>query len=200
MNLKKCLILLLFCFLSYSASKRKQAILTEGQDSTSYKRFKVQCTKDSKVRYYEIGDTPCRRLTRKVSRNEKLKITYKTLNAKSEDPYERGYQELHRYKNGKLVEKMRLRDEGEAHWLETPFVRVRKQKYLADLDGDGIMEFAIHRFHPGSAIWNTVKIYSLKKKITFWGKGRYQFEGDTFVKLGCPKCSKFNPEACKGCK
>ena len=52
---------------------------------------------------------------------------------------------------------------------------------------------------PGSAIWGTVRIFSLKDKIEFWGEGRYQFEGDTFVQLGCMRCSKFNPDECKKC-
>ncbi|MCT4642076.1 MAG: hypothetical protein N4A33_07220 [Bacteriovoracaceae bacterium] len=61
------------------------------------------------------------------------------------------------------------------------------------------IEFAIFPFSSGSAIWGTVRIYSLKKKIKLWGSGRYQFEGDTFVKFGCDKCSKFNLDACKKC-
>lgn len=72
-------------------------------------------------------------------------------------------------------------------------------KETADLDDDGYLEFAVFPFSPGSAIWGTARIFSLKEKIEFWGEGRYQFEGDTFVQLGCMRCSKFNPEECKKC-
>ena len=126
-------------------------------------------------------------------------IEFIVVDKNSEDPYEYGYQELHRYKNGRIFEKLKLRRDDDAYWSEVPFVRIRKQKYLADLDGDGFLEFAIFPFHPGSAIWGTVRIFSLKEKIEFWREGRYQFEGDTFVQLGCMRCSKFNPEECKKC-
>jgi hypothetical protein len=72
-------------------------------------------------------------------------------------------------------------------------VRIRKRKYFSDLDGDGYLEFAIYPFSPGSAIVGTVGIFSLKRKIEFWGNGRYQFEGDTFVRLNCPDLSKLKP-------
>ena len=43
-------------------------------------------------------------------------------------------------------------------------------------------------------------VFSLKKKIEYWGDGRYQYEGDTFVQLSCMDCSKFNPKACEKCR
>jgi hypothetical protein len=110
-----------------------------------------------------------------------------------------GYKEILRYVNKLLVHIVCLSRVQDAYWSETPFVRIRKQKYFADLDEDGYLEFAIYPFHPGSAIWGTVRIFSLKEKIEYWGEGRYQFEGDTFVKLGCRSCSRRNPEGCKSC-
>lgn len=173
----------------------------EGQsDGNLQNKRSTRCTKNGKLEKYEVGDLPCARSLIKPNRSEKLKIHFVTTNKKSEDPYEYGFQELLRFKDGKIVEKLKLRRDDDAYWAEVPFVRIRKQKYFADLDNDGFLEFAVYPFHPGSAIWGTVRIYSLKEKITFWGEGRYQFEGDTYVQLGCMKCSKFNPGACKTCK
>lgn len=158
------------------------------------------CESGSKPVNYQIGDLPCVRETISINSNEKLEIHFVITNKDSDDPYEYGHQELLRYKNGKIIEKMKLRKDDDAYWSIVPFVRIRKQKYLADLDNDNFLEFAIFPFHPGSAIWGTVRIFSLKDKIEFWGEGRYQFEGDTFVRLGCMRCSKFNPGECKKCR
>ena len=81
-----------------------------------------------------------------------------------------------------------------------PSFVIRRQQYLADLDGDGHLEFAVFPFSPGSAIWGTVRIYSIKDEIEPWGLGRYRFELDTFVQLDCMRCSKFNPEECEKCR
>ena len=35
-----------------------------------------------------------------------------------------------------------------SYWSETPFVRIRRQQYLADLDGDGHLEFAVFPLSP----------------------------------------------------
>ncbi|MGB0454214.1 MAG: hypothetical protein ACPGJV_10930 [Bacteriovoracaceae bacterium] len=163
------------------------------------KKLKVRCTVDSKFKVYEIGDTPCWKIELEVNNNEKIIIHFKVINENSEDLYERGYQELLRIKDGKVVERMKLRRDDDAYWSEVPFVRIRKQKYLADLDNDGFLEFAVFPFSSGSAIWGTVRIFSLKSKIEFWGEGRYQFEGDSYVQLGCMSCSKFNPKECRKC-
>ena len=160
---------------------------------------KTQCTTEKVITTYEVGDIPCARNLMRVGNNEELKIHFKVTNKNSNDIYEYGYQELLRFRNGKIVERMKLRNDEDAYWSEVPFVRIRKQKYVSDIDGDGDFEFAIFPFHPGSAIWGTVRIFSLKEKIEFFGNGRYQFEGDTFVQFGCMSCSKFNPEACNKC-
>lgn len=159
----------------------------------------TKCTLEDKPKIFELGDLICAKRKLKLSKNESIKIVFNVTNENSDDPYEYGIQELHRIKNGKIVETFKLRKDGDAYWSEVPFVRIRKKQYLADLDNDGFKEFAVFPFHPGSAIWGTVRIFSVKKKIEFWGLGRYQFENDTYVKLGCMDCSKFNPDACSKC-
>lgn len=202
-NLKDKLFVIIILIIAFSClshdENQDDPIFVDGDNYNFDQKFKVKCTKDSKTITYEIGDTPCWKNKLKINDKEELKIYFKVLNEKSEDLYERGYQELLRIKDGKVVEKMRMRLDEDAYWSEVPFIRVRKQKYLADLDGDGFLEFAVLPFSSGSAIWMTARIFSLKDKIEYWGKGRYQFEGDTFVQLGCPGCSKFNPEKCKKC-
>ena len=159
-----------------------------------------QCEPGGKPEIYEQGDIICSKNELKINSDEKLLIKYIVTNKNSEDHYKHGYHELQRYKKGRIVERIKLRGPDDAYSIEVPFVRIRKQRYLSDLDGDGSSEFAILPFHPGSAIWMTARIFSLKEKIIFWGTGRYQFEGDTFVQLNCPECSKFDPQSCQKCK
>jgi len=167
-------------------------------------RKKAFCTiideKKNKFEEYEQGELPCLKYKLKVSTLEHLEIKYITLNENADDIYDRGYQVLRRIKNKKIIEEIKLRKDEDAYWHDTPFVRVRKKNYFSDLDGDGYMEFAIYPFSPGSAIVGTVRIFSLKREIEFWGYGRYQFESDTFVRLNCSNWSKFNPEALSNCR
>lgn len=178
---------------------RKGARQKSIQDDYFSKVYQTRCEKNSKLINYKIGDLVCTRNSIKINSREHLEVRFITVNKESDDPYEYGHQELHRYQNGKIIQTLKLRRDDDAYWSEVPFVRIRKQRYLADLDGDGFLEFAVLPFHPGSAIWMSARIFSLKEKIEDWGEGRYQFEGDTFVQLGCMKCSKFNPDACKSC-
>lgn len=170
----------------------------------SNSKKKAFCTikneKINKFELYELGDLPCLKYKLKVSSTEYLEIEYITLNKYADDIYERGHQVLKRVKNNKTVEVIKLRKEEDTYWSDTPFVRVRKQQYFADLDDDGYLEFAVFPFSSGSAIVGTVRIFSLKDKIVLWGKGKYQFEGDTFVRLNCPNWSKFNPKEIKNCE
>ena len=99
-----------------------------------------------------------------------------------------------------MIETLSLRQAGDDYSVQVPFVRIRRQQYLANLDDDGHLEFAVFPFNPGTAIWGTARIYSIKDKIEPWGLGRLRFEFDTFVQLHCMRCSKFNPEECEKCR
>lgn len=202
LNNEKLLFILIFLTscTSQIIKKNDQVVLSESEANNSQRVIRTRCTQHENIKTYKVGDLVCTRSVLKVNSDERLRIHFKLVNRDSDDLYERGYQELLRYKNGQVVERIKLRKDEDAYWNATPFVRVRKQAYLADLDGDGYQEFAILPFSPGSAIWGTVRIFSLKKNVEFWGEGRYQFEGDTFVQLNCMECSKFNPEACNSCE
>lgn len=198
-NLLIIILLSLFLSCTYKKNKAQDGLRDNVPADYFTKTHYATCTPNSKPEQYKVGDLPCTRNEIVISSIEKLVIKFIITNKNSEDPYEYGYKELQRYLNGKVVEKIKLRRDGEPVWSFAPFVRIRNQTYLADLDDDGYLEFAVFPFSPGSAIWGTVRIFSLKEKIEFWGEGRYQFEGDTFVQLGCMRCSKFNPEECKKC-
>lgn len=178
-------------------TKKNEAILV---NSTKKAFCTIGDERKNNFEKYKIGDLPCLKYKLKVSSSEYLEIEYVTLNENADDIYDRGYQVLKRIKNNKIIEEIKLRKKEDAYWHDTPFVRIRKQKYLRDLDVDGYLEFAIFPFSPGSAIVGSVIIFSLKSKIELWGKGRYQFEGDTFVQLNCPSWSKFKPEKQKHCR
>ncbi len=194
LNMLYLVIILSFVHSTYSYAQERN--VSSRSDTVS-----VKCTPEDETTYYAAGDLPCTRDVIRVSANERLRIHFKVANRNAQDPYEYGYQELIRYKNNRAVERISLRRSSDVvHWVEVPFVRVRKQKFLADLDNDGHLEFAVFPFNPGTAVWGTARIYSLKDKIEFWGNGRYSFATDTFVQLNCMKCSKFNPEECKKCK
>lgn len=193
-------VLLLIVFASCSS------VLNIIKDETVFvsETKKTFCTnadkRNNKFEEYDQGDLPCLKYKLKVSSSGFLEIEYVTLNENAADIYDRGYQILKRFKNEKVIERIKLRKNKDAYWDDTPFVRIRKQKYFSDLDGDGYIEFAIYPFSSGSAVVGTVRIFSLKNKIEFWGNGRYQFEGDTFVQLNCPRWSKFNPDEEKNCR
>lgn len=185
------------CALDRVPVEKKQS--DEKVDAFSEKFIWATCEQGSIPVKYERGEMPCTKDTIVISQDEIIKIHFKVTNRNSDDIYAYGYQELTRYRNGEVVERMKLRRESDPYWSTVPFVRIRYLKYLEDLDDDGYLEFAVFPFSPGSAIWGTVRIFSLKNKIEYWGKGRYQFESDTFTQLGCMECSKFNPGGCEKC-
>jgi hypothetical protein len=149
---------------------------------------------------YEIGDIICSKNKLVHKSGDQLRISFQILNEKANDPYEYGYQKMERYRNKKLIETLKLRNQEDAYWSKTPFVLIRKMKYLADLDNDGFDEFAILPYHPGSAVFGTVRIFSLKKKIEFWGEGRYHIEGSGHVLLNRISCSKMDLSECNKCE
>ena len=149
---------------------------------------------------YQLGDMPCARDFVRISDNEHMEIRFRVTDENATNPYDYGYRELLRYRDDRVMETLRLRHADDPPWSQVPFVRIRRQQYVADLDGDGHLEFAVFPFSPGSAIWGTVRIYSLKDRIEPWGEGVYRFELDTFVQLDCMRCSKFNPEECEKCR
>lgn len=144
----------------------KQKDISGGQSNhhTNAGKQNTRCTRDGRIIHYEVGDLPCVKNVIKINSSENLRVHFKVVNEHSEDLYEHGYQELLRYKNGKVAEKLKLRRDDDAYWSETPFVRIRRQQYLADL-----------------------RIFSLKDEIELWGEGRYQFEGDNNLKSGARK-------------
>ena len=172
----------------------------EGDDPRGRSASSAICVAGEEPIFYELGDMPCTRDFVRISDNEHMEIRFRVTDENATDPYDYGYRELVRYRDDHVIETLRLRQADDALWSDIPFVRIRRQQYLADLDGDGHLEFAVFPFSPGSAIWGTVRIYSLKDRIEPWGEGAYRFELDTFVQLDCMSCSKFNPEACEKCR
>lgn len=161
--------------------------------------IEVRCPDEKTVKIFEAGDIICAAERLDHPNGIKLKIGYVVVNAESEDPYEQGYPVLQKLSGGRVQQTIHLRGEDEPAWHKTPFVRIRKDAYFADIDGDGFDEFAIFPFSPGSNTYGTVTIYSLKGKIAPWGKGKIAIEDNGHVLLGCPQCTKLNPKACKRC-
>ena len=68
-------------------------------------------------------------------------------------------------------------------------VPIRKGKYIADLNGDGLYEITILPWHYGNATFWTAQIFTVKlNKLVKYGEGRYNLEFGPNVLLGCPKC------------
>lgn len=172
----------------------------EGDDPTGQSARFAVCVAGEEPVFYELGDMPCASDFVRISDNEHMEIRFRVTDENAMGPYDYGYRELLRYRDDRVIETLGLRQAGDPRWDRVPFVRIRRQQYLADLDGDGHSEFAVFPFSPGSAIWGTVRIYSLKDRIEPWGEGRYRFELDTFVQLDCMRCSKFSPEECEKCR
>ena len=172
----------------------------EGDDPRGQSARSAVCVAGEEPIFYEFGDMPCARDSVRISDNEHMEIRFRVTDENATDPYDYGYRELLRYRDDRVIETLRLRHADDPPWSQVPFVRIRRQQYLADLDGDGHLEFAVFPFSPGSAIWGTVRMYSLKDGIEPWGEGVYRFELDTFVQLDCMMCSKFDPEECEKCR
>lgn len=81
------------------------------------------------------------------------------------------------------------------------FVKIRKNKYLADLNDDGRPEIAIlPMLSGGGAIILTAYLYTvLDEGLRPFGEGRFFWEDGDLVKLGCPGCWKFDLEKCNSC-
>ena len=81
------------------------------------------------------------------------------------------------------------------------FVKIRKDKYLADLDNDKRDEIAIlPMLSGGGAHVLTAYIYTVMEDgLKFFGEGRFFWEFGSHVKFGCPKCWKYDLHLCDTC-
>ena len=176
--------------------------LTALSDGVCFDDCSVVCAAGEEPTFYESGATiPCGRTFLRVSSDEHMEIRFTVTNENANMyDFDYGYQELLRYRDGLVIETLPLRQPEDPRWNETPFVRIRRQQYLADLDGDGHMEFAVVPYSPGSALTATARIYSLKDEIEPWGEGVLLIENDSFVRLHCMDCSRFSPEECERCR
>lgn len=132
------ILFLLFAFQSCTHQEDKADKRFKGSVPIDYftKVHTAKCESNSSVTKYRAGDLVCSKNIININSQEKMKINFIVTNKNSDDPYEYGYQELHRYKQGKVIEKLKLRK-----------------------DDDAFLEFAVFPFHPGSAIW----VYELFK-------------------------------------
>lgn len=81
------------------------------------------------------------------------------------------------------------------------FVKIRKNKYLADLNNDKRYEIAIlPMLSGGGAHILDAYIYTVMDDgLKYYGKGRFQWESGDHVKFGCPKCSRWDLKSCEAC-
>ena len=100
----------------------------------------------------------------------------------------------------KVLQELRVGEEGDPFWREVVFVKIRKGVYWQDLNNDGYVEFAVLRTDTGNAIYRRVEIYTLKEDaFHFYGIGKYIWHAGQHVLLNCPKCWKFDLDECKKC-
>ena len=172
--------------------------LSEG---TCFDDCSVVCVAGEGPTFYEFGATiPCVRTFLLVSDDEHMEIRFTVTDENATDPYDYGYRELLRCRDGRVIETLPPRQPDDSYWSAAPFVRIRSQQYLADLDDDGHLEFAVVPHNPGSAFMATARIYSLKDEIEPGGEGVLLIENDSFVRLDCMDCSRFSPEECERCR
>ena len=81
------------------------------------------------------------------------------------------------------------------------FVKIRKDKYLADLNNDKRYEIAIlPMLSGGGAHVLDAFIYTVMDDgLKYYGKGKFFWEFGKHVKFGCPKCWKFDLKSCQTC-
>ncbi len=86
-------------------------------------------------------------------------------------------------------------------WVYGDIVPIRKGRYHADLNGDGLVEVAILPWDFGMAVFRTAGIFTVRQNgLTKIGEGKYHFEQGPNVLLDCPKCWKFDLASCKRCR
>ena len=81
------------------------------------------------------------------------------------------------------------------------FVKIRKNKYLADLNNDRRDEIAIlPMLSGGRAHVLTAYIYTIMDDgLKLFGEGRFFWEFGSHVKFGCPRCWKYDLHLCDTC-
>lgn len=81
------------------------------------------------------------------------------------------------------------------------FVKIRKNKYLADLNNDKRDEIAIlPMLSGGGAHVLTAYIYTIMDEgLKLFGEGRFFWEFGHHVKFGCPQCWKYDLHKCDTC-
>ena len=135
----------------------------------------------------------------RVSDDEHLEFDFVVTNEHAESLTESGHWAALRSRYGRVTDTLRFDHPGD-HWLTASFVPIRRQRYLADLDGDGHLEFAVYLFDAGNApTWKPL-IFSLKDEIEPWGDGVILVGGSRFVRLDCAGCSVFNLQKCGICR
>lgn len=81
------------------------------------------------------------------------------------------------------------------------FVKIRKDKYLADLNNDKRDEIAIlPMLSGGGAHVLDAYIYTVMDDgLKYYGKGRFFWEMGDHVKFGCRRCSRWDLKSCEFC-
>lgn len=82
-------------------------------------KLSVVCEVGTPPQTYGIGELPCLREEVVISSKEKLQVRFIVTDKCTDDPYDYGYQELVRYRNGSISERIKLRDEDDAYWTES---------------------------------------------------------------------------------
>lgn len=103
-------------------------------------------------------------------------------------------------KKNKLLWEKVYKEVDNIQWVYGNIVPIRKNKYYADLNEDGFPEVAILPWDLGMAVYRTAEIYTVYDDgLVKYGEGKFNFEFGPNVLLGCPKCWKFDMDACTKC-
>ncbi len=100
-----------------------------------------------------------------------------------------------------MVEEIRLEKKGYPFYRFIGFVKLREGKYLVDLDGNGLFEFAVVRYGSDRNRFTKAQIYTLQKdgSLKFHRTGTYNKDLGKYVLFGCPDCHTINIDGCKSC-
>ena len=100
----------------------------------------------------------------------------------------------------KILQQIKVEKETDIFWYEVAFVKIRKGVYWADLNNDGYVEFAVLPRDTGNSEYRAAYLYTLKdNSFHFYERGVYIWPIGEHVMLNCPKCSRFDFDACKKC-
>lgn len=104
--------------------------------------------------------------------------------------------------DGVVVWSKKIKEINDLLWRYLHIIPIRKGKYSADLNNDGLNEIAILPWHAGQAAFWTPRIFTVgENELEVYEEvsGKFNLEKGPNVLFGCSGCNRFNLKKCSKC-